>query len=62
MIQVGDRVKERLESISATLTGIVVYVHPAYRYYTVEFKGAMWKFRESFPVVKCEWDRIRRQK
>lgn len=47
-VKIGDKVTERAETIGRTLTGVVVYIHPEVRYYTVEFKNGEGHFRESF--------------
>ena len=47
-VKIGDKVTERAETIGRTLTGVVVYIHPEGRYYTVEFKNGEGHFRESF--------------
>lgn len=49
-MKIGDKVTERAETIERTLTGVVVYIHPDGRYYTVEFKNGEGHFRESFIV------------
>lgn len=47
-MKIGDKVTERAETIAKTMTGVVVYIHPAGRYYTVEFQNGKDRFRESF--------------
>lgn len=47
-MKIRDKVTERAETISKTLTGVVVYIHPEGRYYTVEFQNGESRFRESF--------------
>ena len=47
-VKIRDKVTERAETISKTLTGVVVYIHPEGRYYTVEFQNGESRFRESF--------------
>lgn len=52
-VNVGDRVSEHSEIHNCTMSGIVVYVHPKGRYYTVEFVGPTGlTFRESFTGVR----------
>lgn len=48
MLNVGDKVTERVVSTDSMMTGTVMYVHPDKYYYTVEFKGLFGSFRESF--------------
>ena len=47
-MKIGDKVTEMAETTGRTLTGVVVYIHPEGRYYTVEFKNGEGHFRESF--------------
>ena len=56
-VKIGDKVTERAETIGRTLTGVVVYIHPEGRYYTVEFKNGEGHFRESFVGQGREGDR-----
>lgn len=48
---VGDRKTEEVcfgEGKPKTMTGTVVYIHPARRFYVVEFETETGTFRESF--------------
>lgn len=62
-IKVGDRVRRHIEygmeggGLLPMEEGVVVYVHPEGRFYTVEFTfpgkdGGVRKFRESYPMEK----------
>lgn len=64
-IKVGDRVRRHIEygveggGLLPTEEGVVVYVHPERRFYTVEFTfpgkepWERWKFREAY-IMKPE--------
>ena len=51
MKRVGEKTSEKIDCLGV---GKVVYVHPAGRFYIVEFTFPGGKFRESFTEVKYE--------
>ncbi len=65
-IKVGDRVRRRVEygmeggGLLPAEEGVVVYVHPEGRFYTVEFNfpgkepWERWKFREAYIMREDE--------
>ena len=54
MKRVGEKTSEKIDCLGIQKTGKVVYVHPAGRFYLVEFEFLGGRFRESFTEVKCE--------
>lgn len=55
-MKVGDKIKRKIEygaeygSNLPPEEGVVVYIHPKHRYYTVEFTFPKGKIRESYPM------------
>ena len=55
-MKVGDKIKRKIEygaeygSNLPPEEGVVVYIHPQNRYYTVEFTFPKGKIRESYPM------------
>ncbi|WP_195308204.1 hypothetical protein [Flavonifractor plautii] len=54
MKRVGEKTSEKIDCLGIRKTGKVVYVHPAGRFYTVEFESLGGQFRESFTEVNYE--------
>ncbi len=54
MKRVGEKTSEKIDCLGIRKTGKVVYVHPAGRFYTVEFEFLVGQFRESFTEVNYE--------
>ena len=54
MKRVGEKTCEKIDCLGIRKTGKVVYVHPAGRFYTVEFESPGGQFRESFTEVNYE--------
>ena len=54
MKQVGEKTSEKIDCLGVQKPGTVVYVHPAGRFYTVEFEFPCGRFRESFTEVTYE--------
>lgn len=54
MKQVGEKTNEKIDCLGVQKPGKVVYVHPAGRFYTVEFEFPCGRFRESFTEVTYE--------
>ncbi len=54
MKQVGEKTSEKIDCLGVQKPGKVVYVHPAGRFYTVEFEFPCGRFRESFTEVTYE--------
>lgn len=47
-ICIGDTVSKHIEALNGSATGTVVYIHPDFRYYVVEFSMQCGNFREAF--------------
>lgn len=47
-IHLGDTVTRRIAATEKKATGTVVYIHPDFRYYVVEFSMQCGNFREAF--------------
>ena len=47
-ICIGDIVSKRIEALSGSTTGTVVYIHPQRRFYTARFSFGNAAFLESF--------------
>ena len=54
MKRIGEKISEKVDCLGIRKTGKVVYVHPAGRFYTVEFEFLGGRFRESFMEDKYE--------